>query len=117
VISPHATGHAITEDGSGLRVDVMADQRVATRYNVKPSPTSRLGDHFAYAYDLTLDETRRRTAVLEAIGDWDPIQVFAEEERAWDMLYGGLDGDQQRIYDELVSAGVLPDRAMNRVAD
>jgi Family of unknown function (DUF6400) len=85
---------------------------------VKPPATSRLGGHFAYAYDLTLDEARRRTAVLEAIGDdWDPVQVLAEEERAWDMLYGDLDGDQQRIYDELVSAGVLPDRAVNRVTD
>jgi hypothetical protein len=36
--------------------------------------------------------------------------VLAEEERAWDMLYRGLDDDQQRIYDELVCAGVLPDR-------
>ncbi|HUL98534.1 MAG TPA: DUF6400 family protein [Mycobacterium sp.] len=44
------------------------------------------------------------TAVLEAIGDdWDPIQVLAGEELAWDMLYS--------------NAGVLPDRAVNRVAD
>jgi Family of unknown function (DUF6400) len=73
---------------------------------------------FAYAYDLTLDEARRRTAVLEAVGDdWDPVEVLEEEERAWDMLYSGLDDDQQRIYDDLVSAGVLPDRAVNRVTD
>jgi hypothetical protein len=40
---------------------------------VKPPATSRLGGHFAYAYDLTLDEARRRTAALEAIGDdWEP---------------------------------------------
>ena len=72
----------------------------------------------AFAHDLTLDEARRRTAVLEAIGDdWDPIQVLADEELAWDMLYSGLDDDQQRIYDELVREGVLPDRAVNRVAD
>jgi len=38
---------------------------------------------FAYAYDLTLDEARRRTAVLEAIeGDWDPVGVLAGEELA-----------------------------------
>jgi uncharacterized protein DUF6400 len=75
-------------------------------------------NEFAFAYDLTLDEARRRTAVLEAIGDdWDPIQVLTEEERAWDMLYSDLDDEQQRIYDELVRAGVLPDRAANRVAD
>jgi hypothetical protein len=70
------------------------------------------------AYDLTLDEARRRSAVLEAIGDdWDPIAVLAEEEKAYDMLYAGLDEEQQRIYDGLVAAGVLPDRAVKRVAD
>ena len=75
-------------------------------------------NELAFAYDMTLDEARRRAAVLEAIGDdWDPIQVLAEEELAWDMLYSGLDDDQQRIYDELVGAGVLPDRAVDRVAD
>jgi hypothetical protein len=70
-----------------------------------------------FAYDLTLDEVRRRSAVLEAIGDWDPIAVLADEQKAHDMLYSGLDEDQQRIYDELVEAGVLPDRTGNRVAD
>lgn len=71
-----------------------------------------------FACDLTLDEARRRTAVLEAIGaDWDPIAVLAEEEKAYDMLYSDLDADQQRIYDELVSARVLPDRTVNRVTD
>jgi Family of unknown function (DUF6400) len=75
-------------------------------------------NELAFAYDLTLDEARRRTAVLEAIGDdWDPIQALTEEELAWDMLYSGLDDEQQRMYDELVRAGVLPDRAANRVAD
>ena len=54
----------------------------------------------------------------EAIGDdWDPIAVLAEEEKAYDMLYSDLDEEQQRIYDELVGAGVLPDRTVNRVAD
>jgi hypothetical protein len=71
-----------------------------------------------FSYDLTLDEARRRAAVLEAIGeDWDPIAVMAEEEKAYDMLYSDLDEDQQRIYDELVTAGVLPDRTVTRVAD
>ena len=56
--------------------------------------------------------------MLEAIGDdWDPIAVLAEEEKAYDMLYSDLDEEQQRIYDELISAGVLPDRAVTRVAD
>ena len=72
----------------------------------------------SFAYDLTLDEARRRTAILEAIGDdWDPVAVLNEEERAYDMHYSDLDDEQQRIYDELVSAGVLPDRTVSRVAD
>jgi hypothetical protein len=72
----------------------------------------------SFAYDLTLDEARRRAAVLEAIGeDWDPVAVLAEEEQAYDMLYSGLDAEQQRIYDELVQAGVLPDRTADRVTD
>ena len=71
-----------------------------------------------FAYDLTLDEVRRRTAVLEAIGeDWDPIRALAEEEQASAMLYSNLDAEQQRHYDNLVSAGVLPDRAVDRAAD
>lgn len=70
-----------------------------------------------FAYDLTLDEARRRSAVLEAIGDdWDPGAVLALENRAWDLLYSGLDDEQQRIYDELVSAGVLPQRAGEGIA-
>jgi hypothetical protein len=74
--------------------------------------------HLAFAYDLTLDEARRRAAVLEAIGqDWDPGAVLAEEDRAYAMLYSGLDDDQQRIYDDLVAAGVLPDREAGHVPD
>ena len=71
-----------------------------------------------FAYDLTLDEARRRSAVLEAVGDdWDPIAVLAEEQKAYDMLYADLDDEQQRIYEELVRAGVLPERTAERAAD
>jgi hypothetical protein len=71
-----------------------------------------------FAYDLTLDEARRRTAVLEAIGDeWDPVAVLAQENEAYELLYSNLDDEQQRIYDELVNAGVLPDRDGDRVTD
>jgi hypothetical protein len=71
-----------------------------------------------FAYDLTLDEARRRSAVLDAMGDdWDPIAVLAEEQKAYDMLYSDLDEEQQRIYDELVRAGVLPERTADHVAD
>jgi hypothetical protein len=56
--------------------------------------------------------------VLEAIGDdWDPVAVLAEEEKAYDMLYSDLDDEQQRVYDELVRAGVLPERTTARAAD
>lgn len=71
-----------------------------------------------FAFDLTLDEVRRRSAVLEAIGaDWDPIRALAEEEQAYAMLYSDLDDEQQRHYDTLVAAGVLPDRAVGRATD
>ncbi len=73
---------------------------------------------FEFAYDLTLDEVRRRTAVLEAVGDdWDPIQALVEEEKAYAMLYSNLDAEQQRHYDNLVSAGVLPHRAVDHASD
>ncbi|MBF6209987.1 hypothetical protein IU433_03470 [Nocardia puris] len=66
----------------------------------------------SFTLDLTLGEAHRRAAVMQALGDdWDPIAVLEAEERAWDMLYSGLDGEQQRVYDELVAAGVLPVRA------
>ena len=71
-----------------------------------------------FGYDLTLDEARRRSAVLEAMGDdWDPIAVLAEEQKAYDMLYSDLDEEQQRVYDELVRAGVLSERTTVRVTD
>jgi hypothetical protein len=67
-------------------------------------------NHLAFAYDLTPDEARRRSAVLEAIGDdWDSVKVPAREDRAWAMLYSDLDDDQQRSYDDLVADGLLPD--------
>jgi hypothetical protein len=71
-----------------------------------------------FAYDLTLDEARRRSAVLEAIGDdWDPVAVLAEEQKAYDLLYSDLDEEQQRVYDRLVRAGVLPERTTARATD
>lgn len=71
-----------------------------------------------FAYDLTLDEARRRAAVLEALGDdWDPIAVLDQERLAHDMLYRDLDDEQQRIYDDLVRAGVLPGRTETDASD
>lgn len=63
------------------------------------------------SFDLTVDEARRRAAVLQAIGDhWDPVDVMANELAAQELLYSGLDGPTQQIYDDLVAAGVLPRR-------
>jgi hypothetical protein len=71
-----------------------------------------------FAHDLSLDEAARRRAVLAAIGDnWDPIDALSQEMQAYELLYSNLDPDQQRVYDELVSAGVLPDRTASRAAD
>jgi hypothetical protein len=77
---------------------------------------AQMADH-NFAYDLTLDEARRRSAVVAALGDdWDPVAVLAEEDLAYDMLYSNLDDEQQRIYEELVRAGILPDRATRHIA-
>jgi hypothetical protein len=66
---------------------------------------------FPFVVDVADTELRRRALILEALGDtWDPAAALADEEQAYRMLYSGLDADQQRRYDELVAAGVLPDR-------
>lgn len=80
--------------------------------------TTHAGSLHDFAHELTLDEARRRGAVMAALGDdWDPMAVLAEEMRAEALLYSHLDDDQQRIYDDLVAAGVLPRRETDRVAD
>lgn len=62
--------------------------------------------------DLVEHEAWRRAAVVRALGeDWDPFTVLVHEEQAYDMLYSNLDESQQRVYDELVAAGVLPERS------
>ncbi|KFG00837.1 DUF6400 family protein [Streptomyces europaeiscabiei] len=59
--------------------------------------------------DLSSHELLRRAHVLDALGaDWDPIAALRGEEAAYELLYSGLSAEQQRVYDELVSAGVLP---------
>ena len=68
-------------------------------------------NELAMSFDLTVDEARRRAVVLQAIGaQWDPAVVLANELAAYELLYSGLDGPTQRIYDDLVEAGVLPRR-------
>lgn len=59
----------------------------------------------------------RRAQVMAALGpDWDPVEVLRGEEEAYDLLYSGLDAEQQRVYDDLVAAGVLPERGGGRAA-
>ncbi|ARP70002.1 hypothetical protein LK07_09635 [Streptomyces pluripotens] len=64
-----------------------------------------------FVVDLSAHEMLRRTHVVAALGaGWDPVAALHGEEEAYDLLYSGLSAEQQRIYDELVSAGVLPVR-------
>ena len=70
-------------------------------------------------FDLAVDESRRRAALLHAIGPhWDPVVVLANEQEAWEMLYSGLDGPTQQIYNDLAAARVILRRQSgNDVAD
>jgi hypothetical protein len=62
-----------------------------------------------FTIDLTFEEARRRAEVVAALGpDWDPVAALRGEEEAHALLYSGLDAEQQRTYDLLVEAGVLP---------
>ncbi|MEU0837545.1 DUF6400 family protein [Streptomyces sp. NPDC056231] len=71
----------------------------------KEDPT----DLIPFSIDLTFDEVRRRAEVVAALGpDWDPVSVLQGEDEAYTLLYSGLDAEQQRTYDLLVAAGVLP---------
>jgi hypothetical protein len=87
-----------------------------------PTSPESFGDktnELVMAFDLAVDESRRRAAMLHAIGaHWDPAVVLANEQAACEMLYSGLDGPTQQIYDYLVAARVIPRRQSgNDVAD
>ena len=70
-----------------------------------------------FVVDLSAHELLRRAHVLDALGaDWDPVAALHGEEAAYELLYSGLDAEQQRVYDELVSAGVLPGGGGGRAA-
>ncbi|MFE2874586.1 DUF6400 family protein [Streptomyces roseus] len=70
-----------------------------------------------FAVDLTAQEVLRRAQVMAALGpDWDPIEVLRGEEAAYDLLYSGLDAEQQRVHDALVEAGVLAPRGDGHAA-
>lgn len=75
-------------------------------------------DHHIFEMDLTADEARRRAEVMAALGDtWDPVEALRGEQEAYALLYSGLDAEQQRTYDMLVAAGVLPPGEPGRAAD
>ncbi|MFD5753520.1 DUF6400 family protein [Streptomyces sp. NPDC127033] len=62
-----------------------------------------------FTIDLTFEEARRRAEVVAALGpDWDPVAALRGEDEAYALLYSDLDAEQQRTYDMLVAAGVLP---------
>ena len=87
-----------------------------------PNSPESFGDNtnaLVMAFDLAVDAARRRAAVLHAIGaHWDPAVVLANEQAAYEMLYSGLDGPTQPIYDYPVAARVIPRRQSgNDVAD
>ncbi|MFI1097774.1 DUF6400 family protein [Streptomyces sp. NPDC020917] len=70
-----------------------------------------------FAIDLTFEEARRRAEVVAALGpDWDPMAALRGEQEAYALLYSGLDAEQQRTYDMLVAAGVLPGEEPGRAA-
>jgi hypothetical protein len=70
-----------------------------------------------FTIDLTFEEGRRRAEVVAALGpDWDPVAALRDEDEAHRMLYSGLDAEQQRTYDMLVAAGVLPGEEPGRAA-
>ncbi|MGW6140022.1 DUF6400 family protein [Streptomyces sp. NPDC055144] len=70
-----------------------------------------------FAIDLTFEEARRRAEVVAALGpDWDPVAVLRGEDEARALLYSGLDAEQQRTYDLLVAAGVLPGEEPGRAS-
>ncbi|WP_411200900.1 DUF6400 family protein [Streptomyces cyaneofuscatus] len=48
--------------------------------------------------------------------DWDPMAALRSEDEAYALLYSGLDAEQQRTYDRLVAAGVLPGEDQGRAA-
>ncbi|MFG2267089.1 DUF6400 family protein [Streptomyces sp. NPDC048720] len=65
-----------------------------------------------FTVDLSSHEMLRRTHTVAALGaGWDPVAALHGEQAAYDLLYSGLDDEQQRLYEELIAAGVLPRRA------
>ncbi|WP_432008126.1 DUF6400 family protein [Streptomyces parvus] len=82
-----------------------------------PQHQDRAAELTPFTIDLTFEEARRRAEVVAALGpDWDPVAALRSENEAYALLYSGLDAEQQRTYDRLVAAGVLPDEGPGRAA-
>ncbi|MFJ1602477.1 DUF6400 family protein [Streptomyces sp. NPDC088253] len=82
-----------------------------------PPPSDGTPALVDFSVDLTAQEVQRQAQVLAALGpDWDPMEVMRGEEAAYDLLYSGLDEEQQRLYDDLVAVGVLPPRGGGHAA-
>ncbi|MFE9296978.1 DUF6400 family protein [Streptomyces niveus] len=72
-------------------------------------------DLIPFTIDLTFEEARRRAEVVTGLGpEWDPVAAMRGEDEAYALLYSGLDAEQQRTYDMLVAAGVLPEDGPGR---
>lgn len=54
-------------------------------------------------FDLLGHEIQRRALMAEASPEDE-----SDEAKAWELLYSGLDEQQQEIYDMLVEKGVIP---------
>ncbi|MEU9719670.1 DUF6400 family protein [Streptomyces sp. NPDC047976] len=90
---------------------------MSTHHSTPPVDPGGPAELVDFAVDLTAQEMLRRAQVMAALGpDWDPVEVLRGEEEAYDLLYSGLDAEQQRMYDDLVAAGVLPVRGGGRAA-
>ncbi|MFI7500974.1 DUF6400 family protein [Streptomyces sp. NPDC049687] len=84
---------------------------------MSPQGSTPPGEPLDWSLDLSAHEMLRRAHVLDALGpDWDPVEALHGEDAAYGLLYSGLSAEQQRLYDELVAAGVLPRRGEGHAA-
>jgi hypothetical protein len=72
-------------------------------------------DTHLHVFDLTAHEQTRLVAVLDSLGNnFDPLAVLEGEREAHAQLYSGLDSEQLAVYQQLVRAGVLDERPLDR---
>ncbi|MFJ2598462.1 DUF6400 family protein [Streptomyces erythrochromogenes] len=62
-----------------------------------------------FTIDLTPQEALRRTQLTQTPDPhWNPIEVLHGEETAYNLLYSRLNPQQQALYNNLPTAGILP---------